>query len=54
MNNREEMARAEKAKYQREWRAKNRDKVREINARYWAKRAERAAAAAREDEENEN
>lgn len=28
--------------YLREWRAKNKDRVRAYNARYWAKRAERA------------
>ncbi|HIZ41622.1 MAG TPA: phosphatase [Candidatus Gemmiger excrementigallinarum] len=33
-------------KYLRSWRAKNRDKVREYNARYWEKRLEREASAA--------
>ena len=28
--------------YLREWRAKNTDRIRDYNARYWAKRAERA------------
>ena len=32
-------AKDERNRYQREWRAKNKDKVRAINARYWAKRA---------------
>lgn len=32
--------------YLRNWRAKNRDKVREYNARYWTKRLEREAKAA--------
>ena len=32
------------AEYQRAWRAKNREKVREINKRYWRKYAERKAA----------
>ena len=27
--------------YLREWRAKNKDRIRDYNARYWAKRAER-------------
>ena len=27
--------------YQREWRAKNKDKVKEYNRRYWQKRAEK-------------
>ena len=39
-----EAARAARNKYSREWRAKNPDKVREINERYWARRAEREAA----------
>ncbi|HJB41864.1 MAG TPA: hypothetical protein H9945_05130 [Candidatus Gemmiger avicola] len=42
-------------KYYAEWRAKNRDKVREYNARYWAKRAEREAQnACKEKEGAEN
>ena len=28
--------------YYKAWRAKNKDRVRDYNARYWAKRAERA------------
>lgn len=48
MGNRDEMARAEKARYQREWRARNREKVREINKRYWMRRAEKAAAERKE------
>ena len=44
----ERMAKEEKARYQREWRAKNRDKVRAINARYWARRAEKTVAAQKE------
>ena len=28
--------------YLREWRAKNKDRIRDYNARYWAKRAKRA------------
>lgn len=31
--------------YQREWRAKNREKVRAYNESYWKKRAERAKEA---------
>lgn len=31
--------------YARQWRAKNKDRVRENNLRYWARRAEREAAA---------
>ena len=33
----------ERRVYYRQWRAKNKDRVREYNARYWAKRAERMA-----------
>lgn len=29
--------------YYRKWRANNKDRIREYNARYWAKRAERMA-----------
>ena len=32
-----ELAREAKNRYQREWRARNRDRVRESNMRYWAK-----------------
>lgn len=37
---------ARRREYIRSWRAKNRDKVREYNLRYWAKRIEREAKAA--------
>ena len=40
-----ELAREAKNRYQREWRARNRDRVRESNLRYWAK----SAAAEKED-----
>lgn len=33
--------RAVKAKYYREWRARNKDKVREYNRTYWQRRAAR-------------
>ena len=36
--------------YMRKWRAKNRDKVREYNARYWAKRLEREKKAAGQEQ----
>ena len=39
-----ELAREAKNRYQREWRARNRDRVRESNLRYWA----RIAAAEKE------
>ena len=34
-----EEARAAKNKYMKQWRAKNKDRVRAINQRYWEKRA---------------
>lgn len=34
-----ELVRQEKARYAREWRAKNPDKVRENNRRYWERKA---------------
>lgn len=34
-----EAARQQINKYHREWRKKNKDKVRAINERYWAKKA---------------
>lgn len=36
--------------YQKEWRAANRDKVRERNRRYWERRAARLAADRQEQE----
>ncbi len=41
----DEQAREERRKYQREWRRKNKDKVRVINQRYWANRAQKRLAA---------
>ncbi len=35
----EERAREERREYFRQWRSKNKDKVRENNRRYWEKRA---------------
>lgn len=40
----------ERREYYRQWRAKNKDRVREYNARYWAKRAERSTQAQNESE----
>lgn len=34
-----ELVRWEKARYAREWRSKNRDKVRASNRRYWERKA---------------
>ena len=38
-----EKARQARNAYHREWRAKNKEKVKEINARYWANRAAKEA-----------
>ena len=40
----EERAKEERREYFRQWRAKNRDKVRESNRRYWEKRAAKKVA----------
>lgn len=44
----DEQAREEQRKYQREWRRKNKEKVRAINQRYWANRARKKFQAERE------
>jgi len=41
MNQLNEQARKIRAEYYRQWRAKNRDKVREANQRYWERKAEK-------------
>ena len=41
---------ARRREYIRNWRAKNRDKVREYNLRYWAKRVEREEKAAGQEQ----
>lgn len=43
-----ELARQERNKYHREWRAKNPDKVKARNRKYWEHRALQAAEAAKE------
>ena len=43
----EEIAREERLAYFREWRAKNKDKVKKHNATYWEKRAIRRIEAER-------
>ena len=40
--------------YYKAWRAKNKEKIRETNLRYWARRAEREAAAQNEQEVKED
>lgn len=44
----EESARKERLEYYRQWRAKNKDKVRESNLRYWERRAAKKAEAEQE------
>ena len=36
---RQELARQERNRYHREWRAKNKERVKAINDRYWANKA---------------
>lgn len=43
-----ERAREERREYFRQWRAKNKDKVRENNRRYWERRAAKKAQAEQE------
>lgn len=45
----EELIRAEKARYAREWRTKNPDKARASNQRYWRKMVERKQKEAGEN-----
>ena len=44
-------AREERNQYLRQWRAKNKDKVRAINARYWAKKARKRMESEDHDEQ---
>ena len=48
-----EKAREAQRAYARAWRAKNKDRVRENNLRYWARRAEREAAEQANAEQKE-
>lgn len=48
----EELARAEQRKYKSEWRKNNKDKVRESNKKYWAKRALKRLEAERGEGDN--
>ena len=52
-NDLQEMARLERNRYQREYRAKHPEKTRETNRRYWERRAARMAAE-REAANSEN
>ena len=42
-NGMENVGTQNRREYYRKWRANNKDRIREYNARYWAKRAERMA-----------
>lgn len=44
----QERAAEERRKYYRQWRAANKDKVRESNRRYWERRAAKKAQAEQE------
>lgn len=48
-----ENAKAARAKYAREWRKKNPDKVRATNARYWNKKAQNGPETTQNEEETE-
>lgn len=41
----DELARKTRAEYYRQWRAKNPDKVREKNRRYWERRSQKLQAS---------
>lgn len=45
-NELEKMAKDERNRYMRDWRAENRDKVKDYNRRYWLKRAQAQAEGA--------
>ena len=47
-----EQARKARNEYAREWRARNRDKVRANNERYWARKAAKAAEQESDDGRN--
>ena len=49
----EKIAREERNAYFREWRAKNKDKVKVINNRYWENRAKKNAEKKTEDNTND-
>lgn len=53
MQNVEQLAREERNAYFRAWRAKNKDKVKAINNRYWEKKAQAKLNEKAEDSEND-
>ena len=48
-----EQAREARRAYKREWNARNRDKVREAQARYWERKAQQAAQDQQRQQETE-
>lgn len=53
MQDLEKIAREERNAYFREWRAKNKDKIKAINKRYWENRAKNNAEKKQEDSNND-
>lgn len=51
MSNTETLAQEMSKAYQREWRTKNKEKVREYNKRYWQKRAEKLQKGCKNNEQ---
>jgi len=49
-----EQAKKARREYQRQWRAKNRDKVREANRRYWERKAEELQAGVTDNGKADN
>lgn len=47
----DEKAKEERRRYQREWRAKNKDRVKAINQRYWENRVKKRLVAQTVNEE---
>ncbi len=53
MNELSEQAKAAQRAYYKEWRAKNKDRVREKNRRYWEKRAAKVAEGGENETKND-
>lgn len=49
-----EAARLERNRYVREWRAKNKERVKEINRRYWERKIEKEGFIFAKDDHNKN
>lgn len=48
----DEQAKEARRAYQREWRRRNRDKMKEYQARYWTRKAEKADSAQQKSAKN--